>query len=238
MKNNIKIFYHVLLENHWYAIVKEQLDKIKNSGLIDNTSEFYITLSTPEDIDVKEKSKRIQFFYDHFLNYVYPEDMFYNKKFKILTCNKLEFEYPTLEKAVEISKDSKDFTGFYLHTKGTSKPDCEKDHWRDGLNVGCIDHWIENVNMIESGYDMSGANHFRSNPHSSDYKQFYSGNFFFFSPEFFSKVDFSIIDKSIRYYAESIYGIYYEPKCYNVGYLGSNTPFFKSNDVLRKRITL
>jgi hypothetical protein len=67
MKTNIKIFYHVLLENHWYTIVKEQLDKIKNSGLIDNTSEFYITLSSPEDIDVKEKNYRIQFFYDHFL---------------------------------------------------------------------------------------------------------------------------------------------------------------------------
>ena len=29
MKNNIKIFYHVLLENHWYSIVKEQLNKIQ-----------------------------------------------------------------------------------------------------------------------------------------------------------------------------------------------------------------
>ena len=26
MKNDIKIFYHVLLENHWYTVVKEQLD--------------------------------------------------------------------------------------------------------------------------------------------------------------------------------------------------------------------
>jgi hypothetical protein len=61
---------------------------------------------------------------------------------------------------------------------------------------------------------------------------------FNFNPEFFSKVDFSTIDKSIRYYAESIYGIFYEPNCYNIGYLGMNTPFLKSNDDLRKRITL
>ena len=32
MKNDIKIFYHVLLENHWYSVVKEQLDKISKSG--------------------------------------------------------------------------------------------------------------------------------------------------------------------------------------------------------------
>ena len=51
MKNNIKIFYHVLLENHWYSIVKEQLNKIKGSDLLENVSEFYITLSSPEDID-------------------------------------------------------------------------------------------------------------------------------------------------------------------------------------------
>ena len=57
----------------------------------------------------KEKNKRIQFFYDHFLNYVYPEDLFYNKKFEVLTTDKLDFEYPTLEKAIEISKLEKDF---------------------------------------------------------------------------------------------------------------------------------
>ncbi len=234
MKNDIKIFYHVLLENHWYSIVKEQLEKIKISGLLENTSEFYITLSTPEDIETIEKNKRVQFFYDHFLNYIYPEEMFYGKKFEVLNCNKLDFEYPTLEKAVEISKDSKDFVGFYLHTKGVSKPDCENDHWRDGLNVGCIDHWVENVNMIKQGYDMSGANFFKKNKSNKEYKDYFCGNFFYFNPKFFSKIDYSIIDKSNRFYAESIYGIFYEPKCYNIGCLGMNTPFLKYNDRLRE----
>ena len=59
MKNDIKIFYHVLLENHWYSIVKEQLNKIKNSGLLEHVSEFYITLSTP-DIDIKEKNRKVE----------------------------------------------------------------------------------------------------------------------------------------------------------------------------------
>jgi hypothetical protein len=234
MKTNIKIFYHVLLENHWYTIVKEQLDKIKNSGLIDNTSEFYITLSSPEDIDVKEKNYRIQFFYDHFLNYVYPEDLFYNKKIEILTTNKLDFEYPTLEKAVEISKLKKDFVGFYLHTKGVVEPNCMKDHWRDALNTGCIDNWKDHFNEINKGYDMSGVNFLESNKNYKKYKGFYSGNFFFFKPEFFSNVDFSIIDKSNRFYAESIYGIYYNPKFFNLGYQGVNTPFLKDIRLINK----
>jgi hypothetical protein len=238
VKNDIKIFYHVLLENHWYSVVKEQFDKVKDSGLLENVSELYITLSTPEEIEAPEKNKRIQFFYDHFLNYIYPDDMFYNKKFEILVCNKLDFEYPTLEKAVEISKQSKDFIGLYFHTKGVSSPDYIKDQWRDGLNVGTIDYWIEHIDKIKEGYDMSGVNHFKSNPNASYYKQFYSGNFFFFSPDFFSKVDFSLINKSHRYCAESIYGTHYNPKCYNIGYLGLNTPFMKGSDALRKRVTI
>lgn len=238
MKSNIKIFYHVLLENHWYSIVKEQFDKVRDSGLLEHVSEFYITLSTPEDIEVPEKNKRIQFFYDHFLNYIYPEDMFYNKKFEILFCNKLEFEYPTLEKAIEISKQSKDFIGLYFHTKGASNPDYTKDQWRDGLNVGTIDYWTEHIDKIKEGYDMSGMNHFKNNPYIKIYKQHFSGNFFFFNPEFFSQIDFSQIDKSLRYYAESIYGSHYNPKCYNIGYLGKNTPFMKGSNALRKRVTV
>jgi hypothetical protein len=228
MRNNVKIFYHVLLENHWYTIVKEQLDKIKKSGLIDNTSEFYITLSTPEDIGPKEKSKRIQFFYDHFLNYVYPEDLFYGKKFEVLECDKSEFEYPTLEKAIEISKLDNNFIGFYFHTKGASIPNYIKDQCRDAMNVGCIDNWEEHFNKINEGYDMAGINFLEKNINSESYKSFYSGNFFFFNPDFFQKVDFSIIDKSNRFYAESIYGIYYNPKFFNLGVQGLNSPFVKT----------
>lgn len=233
MKNNIKIFYHVLLENHWYSIVKEQLNKIKNSGLLEHVSEFYITLSTP-DIDIKEKNKRIQFFYDHFLNYVYPEDLFYNKKFEVLTTDKLDFEYPTLEKAIENSKLEKDFVGFYLHTKGVSDPDYIKDHIRDALNVGCIDNWKDHLTKINEGYDMSGVNFLEKNIYIEIYKGFYSGNFFFFSPDFFSTVDFSIIDKSNRFYAESIYGLYYNPKFFNLGYQGVNSPFLKDTRLINK----
>ena len=234
MKNNIKIFYHVLLENHWYSIVKEQLDKIKSSGLLENVSEFYITLSSPEEISVNERNERIQFFYDHFLNYVYPEDLFYNKKFEVLNANKLEFEYPTLEKAVELSKLNKDFVGFYLHTKGVSEPNHMKDHWRDAMNVGCIDNWQDHFNKVNEGYDMSGINFLEKNINSEKYKGFYSGNFFFFNPDFFQKVNFSIIDKSNRFYAESIYGIYYNPKFFNLGVQGLNTPFLKDTRLINK----
>jgi len=228
VKNDIKIFYHVLLENHWYSVVKEQLDKISKSGILENTSFFYIGLSSPDNIDIKEKNKAIQFFYDHFLNYVYPEDMFYEKKIEVLDCNKSEFEYPTLEKAVEISKLDKNFIGFYFHTKGVSDPSYKKDQCRDAMNVGCIDNWKEHIDKISEDYDMSGINFIEKNPHIAEYKSHYSGNFFFFNPDFFSTVDFSIIDKSNRFYAESIYGLFYKPKFFNLGVQGLNTPFIKT----------
>ena len=228
MKNNIKIFYHVLLENHWYSVVNEQLSHIKESGILEHTSCFYISLSTSDNIDNIEKSEVIQFFYDYFLNYVYPEDTFYGKKFEVLECKKSDFEYPTLEKAIEISKLDKNFTGFYFHTKGVSKPTYKKDHTRNAMNVGCIDNWKDHLDKISEGYDMSGINMFDKNIKMPEYKTHYSGNFFFFNPRFFSTVDFSKIDKSNRFYAESIYGIFYNPKFFNLGVQGLNTPFIKS----------
>ena len=228
MKNNIKIFYHVLLENHWYSVVNEQLSHIKESGILEHTSCFYISLSTSDNIDNIEKSEVIQFFYDYFLNYVYPEDTFYGKKFEVLECKKSDFEYPTLEKAIEISKLDKNFTGFYFHTKGVSKPTYKKDHTRNAMNVGCIDNWKDHLDKISEGYDMSGINMFDRNIKIPEYKTHYSGNFFFFNPRFFSTVDFSKIDKSNRFYAESIYGIFYNPKFFNLGVQGLNTPFIKS----------
>jgi hypothetical protein len=228
VKNNIKIFYHVLLENHWYSVVNEQLSHIKESGILEHTSCFYISLSTSDNIDNIEKSEVIQFFYDYFLNYVYPEDTFYGKKFEVLECKKSDFEYPTLEKAIEISKLDKNFTGFYFHTKGVSKPTYKKDHTRNAMNVGCIDNWKDHLDKISEGYDMSGINMFDRNIKMPEYKTHYSGNFFFFNPRFFSTVDFSKIDKSNRFYAESIYGIFYNPKFFNLGVQGLNTPFIKS----------
>lgn len=228
MKNNIKIFYHVLLENHWYSVVNEQLSHIKESGILEHTSCFYISLSTSDNIDNIEKSEVIQFFYDYFLNYVYPEDTFYGKKFEVLECKKSDFEYPTLEKAIEISKLDKNFTGFYFHTKGVSRPTYKKDHTRNAMNVGCIDNWKDHLDKISEGYDMSGINMFDRNIKMPEYKTHYSGNFFFFNPRFFSTVDFSKIDKSNRFYAESIYGIFYNPKFFNLGVQGLNTPFIKS----------
>jgi hypothetical protein len=228
VKNNIKIFYHVLLENHWYSVVNEQLSHIKESGILEHTSCFYISLSTSDNIDNIEKSEVIQFFYDYFLNYVYPEDTFYGKKFEVLECKKSDFEYPTLEKAIEISKLDKNFTGFYFHTKGVSKPTYKKDHTRNAMNVGCIDNWKDHLDKISEGYDMSGINMFDRNIKMPEYKTHYSGNFFFFNPRFFSTVDFSKIDKSNRFYAESIYGMFYNPKLFNLGVQGLNTPFIKS----------
>ena len=228
MKNNIKIFYHVLLENHWYSVVNEQLSHIKESGILEHTSCFYISLSTPENIDNIDKSEVIQFFYDYFLNYVYPEDTFYGKKFEVLECKKSDFEYPMLEKAIEISKLDKNFTGFYFHTKGVSNPTYKKDHTRNAMNVGCIDNWKDHLDKISEGYDMSGINMFDKNIKMPEYKIHYSGNFFFFNPRFFSTVDFSKIDKSNRFYAESIYGMFYNPKLFNLGVQGLNTPFIKT----------
>jgi hypothetical protein len=228
VKNNIKIFYHVLLENHWYSVVNEQLSHIKESGILEHTSCFYISLSTPENIDNIDKSEVIQFFYDYFLNYVYPEDTFYGKKFEVLECKKSDFEYPMLEKAIEISKLDKNFTGFYFHTKGVSNPTYKKDHTRNAMNVGCIDNWKDHLDKISEGYDMSGINMFDKNIKMPEYKIHYSGNFFFFNPRFFSTVDFSKIDKSNRFYAESIYGMFYNPKLFNLGVQGLNTPFIKT----------
>ena len=82
---------------------------------------------------------------------------------------------------------------------------------------------------------MSGSNFLLKNDHDKEgkyYKKFYSGNFFFFNPNFLQQVDFSKIDKSIRWWAESIYGYHYDPKCNNVGYVSDVIPFIKTGNIL------
>jgi len=231
----IKVFHHILLENHWYSIIKEQYRLIKESGMLDEIDEFYITLSYLEN---NKKNKIIEVFYDRIYNFIYEDEFFYNKKVNIIEHKKEEFEYPTLEKAVEISKENQDFIGFYLHTKGSANLSTDNEMMRESLNEGCINYWREHTSAIKEDYDMSGINLVYKNPNvimgepaTKYYKTFYSGNFFFFSPNFFKEVDFSKVDKKIRYYAESIYGLIYSPKFNNVGYIHPKMTFLKTGNI-------
>ena len=59
---------------------------------------------------------------------------------------------------------------------------------------------------------MSGVNYLLGNPNkilgepaSKYYKSFYSGNFFFFNPNFFSQIDFSKIEPSLSITKQSLF---------------------------------
>lgn len=223
----IKLFYHILLENHWYSIVKEHQRILKSSKLHDRIQDYHINVSIPNDISDIEKSKLLDFFYLHFVDNLEEDGFFYNKKLSITQSNKDEYEFPTLEIAISESK-SDSFIGLYIHTKGSSEPCYEKDWSLHTMNIGILEYFEDHINAIEKyNYDMSGCNLLESNPHFQhcDYKWFYSGNFFYFNSDFFKSIDLSKIDKKNRYWAESIYGLMYNPKMNSNGYSGY--PFYK-----------
>ena len=267
----IKLFYHILLENHWYSIVKEHQRILKSSKLHDRIQDYHINIAIPNDITGKKKSKLLDFFYLHFVDNLEEDGFFYNKKLSITQSNKDEYEFPTLEIAISESK-SDSFIGLYIHTKGSSNPCYEKDWMLYTMNIGILENFEDHIIAIEKeNYDMSGCNLLYSNPHFSEafinkwkksslsdrkniykdilnipktpwfiptpyfmghifniyceYKWFYSGNFFYFNSDFFKSIDLSKIDKKNRYWAESIYGLMYNPKMNSNGYSGY--PFYK-----------
>jgi hypothetical protein len=105
-----------------------------------------------------------------------------------------EYEFPTLE-LIEGDKDT--YSGFYIHTKGVSKPsDTCTAHWGAWLNESILNRWQEHYVNLET-YDVSGVNWLDQGG------GYYSGNFCWFRSEIIKDLKkLSKIDKSNRYNAE------------------------------------
>ncbi len=150
---NIYGVYHVYCDTDWERLVIKQIENLKNSGLFDATTTFYVSCITSKDSDV-DKLKEIVG----------------SDKLQIIsvTDNPCRYEYPALEYVRQISA-AEDSMIYYFHTKGISyqTSDCTDRAflsfknkivaWCEMMEYFIFFKWNVAVNALNSGYDTYGC---------------------------------------------------------------------------------
>lgn len=150
---NIYGVYHVYCDTDWERLVIKQIESLKNSGLFDATTTFYVSCITSKDSDV-DKLKEIVG----------------SDKLQIIsvTDNPCRYEYPALEYVRQISA-AEDCMIYYFHTKGISyqTSDCTDRAflsfknkivaWCEMMEYFIFFKWNVAVNALNSGYDTYGC---------------------------------------------------------------------------------
>jgi hypothetical protein len=182
----IYLFYHIWAKNDWYDIFQEQIEQIKSSGLWENLNKIFINICGLEEDKLK------------IVNYL-------KSKKVIINIVENNFEFPTLIQMSEISQNEK-FKGVYIHAKSTSYSPNHKDKWkyeicRKILDYQILKNWKSCYTKILS-HDLVGTLFRIGNTEIDDYWQnwsdvndgkfrftdHFSGNFYWFDSEYFSKI--------------------------------------------------
>ncbi len=161
---SIHIFIHVCTINHWESVFKEQMKRIKESGLYDAADS--ISLGVLGDGDISPYKKR------------YP-------KLNILfqTSDLSLYERPTILALHDFcTRTSNKSLVLYLHTKGVSKvpPSDNVRDWTYMMEYFLIDHWKSCVEALKK-YDACGCNWWESYP---SHINFFGGNFWWATSDY------------------------------------------------------
>ena len=142
----IAIVYHCYLVNNWKEIVKQQLSRVKNSGLYDAVDLFYITVNRREEIQEIEFKELVAEY----------------GKVQIEFHSNNTYEYPGIKKVKELSKEHDDLKILYFHAKGVSnnyirpnQPEISEKKvkniraWSECLEYFLIDRWKESTEKLD-----------------------------------------------------------------------------------------
>jgi hypothetical protein len=183
----IFLFYHIYCKNDWWEIFEEQLQLIKESKLLENLEKIYINI-----IGDKNDLKKIK-------------SVLNDKRIECLLTQS-EYEFPTLEKIIEVSNKD-EFYGIYIHTKASSYPkEYEYKHilnfWRKFMNHQILNNWEVCYEKIKSN-DLVGSlfkdGNYKINEFWEKYSDIgknchvkytdhFSGNFFWFDSNYFKQI--------------------------------------------------
>ena len=154
----IAIVYHCYLVNNWKEVVKQQLSRVKSSGLYDATDLFYITVN----LDNGKEGQDSEF------NQLIAE---YDKaQVEFFTTN--AYEYPGIKKVKELGDKYEDLKILYFHAKGVSnnyvrsnQPEVSEKKvkniraWSECLEYFLIDKWEESIDNLKDN-DCVGVTNF------------------------------------------------------------------------------
>lgn len=172
----IAIFYHLLQVNNWKNILDEQINKLCSSGLYKACDFIHIGKNGNEDLPYKLPKFRIK----------------QNKNYFV--------ESDTLQSLWEFCSANKKYNVLYFFNKGvTHSYDLNRSYttnsWRLYMEYFAINRWKE-CNELLTEYDTVGTEFiFESNYWDSknnwreENNQHYSGNFWWATSEYISRLD-------------------------------------------------
>lgn len=182
--------------NDWYNILFEQLHKIKQTGLIYNSS---VNISVVHNNNLDE-IKKIRDLISHFEN----------TKIVSITGESGCGECITLKQIKkECDSRNEEFNILYIHSKGVTQFSSEREIpvrlWRKLMEHYLIEKWMECVNALNEGYDCCGINYQNhvSNTSKGRYPtKIFNGNFFWASSKYIKMINNNYIFES-RHCAEN-----------------------------------
>ena len=172
--------YHIFCDANWKEMVREQMQHLADSGLLEASNRLYISCIARNNEDIMELVDILR---------QYSEDKI---EFVSKTTNPQRFEFPALDYMYEKSQHE-DFLFYYFHTKGITYQTTlhQEDRefkgfvdkivaWRRMMEYFLMNQWKVAVNTLEAGYDTYGSYLFP--PFKN---RMYAGNFWWAKASYF-----------------------------------------------------
>lgn len=175
-------YWHIYTVNHWREIVRETLEAIEVSGLLEACACINVVATGPESSAVRGILRH------------------HHVKLVVMDGYENNFEFPTLQLIWLDARfcTAKELGGsvFYIHTKGVSYPDDRFKRWRGLMLESVVHNHHEHLEALKTA-DVSGFNYLQGDtPH-------FSGNFWFARRSHIQKLPEPMsLDISNRYLAE------------------------------------
>lgn len=171
--------YHIFCDGKWEEMVREQMGRLRESGLLDASRKLYISCIAKSEDNIQRLK--------HILSEYGGEKI----SFVSLTTDPTRYEFPALDYMYEKSQQE-DFLFYYFHTKGITYQSLSADDreyigfvrkivaWRRMMEYFLMDKWQVAVNTLQGGYDTYGSYLF------PPFKQkMYAGNFWWARSDYF-----------------------------------------------------
>lgn len=164
----IKVFYHLVDIDNWSVIADEQVDKLERSGLLDAADTAYFNLHYRES-SFSELKKRLK-------PYKNIEWVFNNNLVE-------DYEHSTAVLYQDVAKQSTDFNALYMHLKGVTYVNTEREaatkNWRNILDYWNIEQWQLCNSLLENNDCVSCnlSNNLEFPPHFSGTTRWMTSSF-------------------------------------------------------------
>ena len=170
---DIKVFVHATDITSEIYITLEQINLLRQTGLLDDSQE--VRICTHYNEDNYSNLKRDLSYYKN-INFKHFDDE-YREWYEYTTCLNLQ---------EECNKSEKEFYALYIHNKGAYTRTIGNYNWRKYLEYFCIERWQECVSKLDEGYDLVGAAYL-DNDQEDVNAHYFAGNFFWARSSYINK---------------------------------------------------